>query len=26
MIDFMEQAAEISARHIEWLRSKLRDP
>jgi DNA-binding MarR family transcriptional regulator len=25
MIDFMEHAAEISARHIEWLRSKLRD-
>lgn len=23
MIDFMEQAAQISTRHIEWLRSKL---
>jgi DNA-binding MarR family transcriptional regulator len=26
MIDFMEHAAEISTRHIDWLRSKLRDP
>jgi hypothetical protein len=26
MIDFMEQAAQISTQRIEWLRSKLKGP